>query len=1314
MTDTSSGENNIHKMSNKYGITKKELTVIMDLRGKESLEKYEEMGGIKNFAKRLNVSTEKGISKNEIDERKQVFGANSIPPKKPQTFLELCLATLEDATLQVLIACAAFSIILAIFNFATSSCDDSEKLQCMPIKNNMGDNNHHRRSVRDITDLITQLTNEVADTYIPDTINNNFRHIDSRNYNGRSTDICGATSFVVKYADFIEGGMILLTIIIVMLVTATNDYLKELQFRSLQNQLKADQKVTVIREGDNIEILVAELVVGDLVQCKYGDLLPADGMLVSSNDLKVDESSLTGESDHVKKSIDRDPAMLGGTHVMEGSGRMIVTAVGVNSQSGKIFVLLGAGSSEADLSDDGPAYTDGEGAPIAPTSSSDETDTSDETKSIIQGKLDSLTVLITLIGTTACFATIIVLFINWIIDYSGSTSYEIKIDENGELRPQTNLTESEKIKPNEVFPFTYCWLDYVSEILAFVIIGVTVLVVAIPEGLPLAVTISLALSVKKMMKDNNLVRHLDSCETMGNATAICSDKTGTLTTNRMTVVQSFVDARYWTTCIPNPMLWNSHTREVFLQGIALNTNYTSNVVPDEMGGRDQQLGNKTECALLGFMNEMSGETGITYQQLREETPEANFLKVYTFNSARKSMSTIVPIKNTSGDSNNNRVYTKGASEIITRKCSHILNQDGQPQKFGRDERKGLTRVINEMAKDGLRTIGLAYKDIPADYDLEDESGILSNLVLIAIVGIEDPVRPEVPAAIQKCQQAGITVRMVTGDNVVTARSIAQKCGIISPGDKESLVLEGKEFNRQIRDIRGHIKQNLIDKIWPKLKVLARSSPTDKHTLVKGMIDSKMDNQPLQVVAVTGDGTNDGPALKVADVGFAMGIAGTDVAKEASDIILIDDNFSSIVKAVKWGRNVYDNISKFLQFQLTVNVCAILCAVVGSATIGASPLKAVQMLWVNLIMDTLASLALASEPPTDDLLTRKPYPRNKALVSKTMAKNIGCHAFYQFAIMCMALFTPQFLPCNDAIAQIELDDGRISQCWGSGTTKQFSNSTNIWGVTPYKSYELSGKLAKTYPTEQFTLVFNLFVCLQLFNQINARKIHGEWNVFAYIQHNKLFLAILLVEFILQVVIVQFAGTVTACSSLSGKQWLYCIFIGFSELLVGQIINILPNEWFVKLYGCVIGLKNKFCSNQVQDSEGQNDKDRNISRFFWQRGFGRVRQQINLAKRYSIAPGEMSSTDLCRLRQSQLSLQAKQNKEVSIGQDRPNSQCQKSESFNPNLQTLTENETVKEFKQPESTNDKNYVTPQESAAIKQATFSTLTNSPINVQE
>lgn len=317
--------------------------------------------------------------------------------------------------------------------------------------------------------------------------------------------------------------------------------------------------------------------------------------------------------------------------------------------------------------------------------------------------------------------------------------------------------------------------------------------------------------------------------------------------------------------------------------------------------------------------------------------------------------------------------------------------------------------------------------------------------------------------------------MVTGDNVNTARSIAMKCGIIKPG-QDFVVLEGKEFNRRIRDSSGQVNQGLFDKVWPKLRVLARSSPSDKYILVKHIIESKL-TQNREVVAVTGDGTNDGPALKKADVGFAMGMAGTDVAKEASDIILTDDNFSSIVKAVMWGRNVYDSIAKFLQFQLTVNVVAVIVAFVGACAIEDSPLKAVQMLWVNLIMDTLASLALATEMPTSALLTRKPYGRTKPLISRTMFKNIVGHAIYQLSIIFFLLF---------------------------GGHKFFDIDSGMYA--PLNSP----------PSQHFTIIFNTFVMMTLFNEVNSRKIHGERNIFEGLFTNPIFYSILFITAAAQVI------------------------------------------------------------------------------------------------------------------------------------------------------------------------------------------------------
>ncbi|XP_030428473.1 plasma membrane calcium-transporting ATPase 1-like [Gopherus evgoodei] len=867
---------------------------------------------------------------------------------------------------------------------------------------------------------------------------------------------------------WIEGTTILLSVVCVVLATALNDWSKEKQFRRLQHHIEKEQKFAVVRDGQVIQIPITDIVVGDIVHIKYGDLLPADGVLLQGNDLKMDESSLTGESDHVKKTSSGDPMLLSGTHVMEGSGRMIITAVGVNSQMGIILTLLGVGGElekekvkkkkkKQDVSPENSnkakaqdyAATEMQSGTSKQSTNGDETVTRQSNlpkkeKSVLQGKLIRLAVQIGKAGLAMSTITVVVLIVYFLI--------------------KTFLIQKRTWTAQ-------CTPVYIKYFLKFFIIGVTVLVVAVPEGLPLAVTISLAYSVKEMMKDNNLVRHLDACETMGNATTICSDKTGTLTMNRMAVVQAFISEMHHK-IIPAYESIPQTTLSYLLTGISVNCAYTSKILPPEKeSGLPRQIGNKTECALLGFLLDLKQD----YQAVRHQIPEEKLYKVYTFNSDRKSMSTV--LKNVDGSY---QMFTKGASEIVLKKCNKILNAAGKPKPFNSKDSDDIVKnVVEPMASDGLRTVCLAFRDFPAgqaEPEWDNENDIIMELTCIAVVGIEDPLRPEVPDAITKCQNAGITVRMITGDNINTARTIALKCGILHPGET-FLCLEGKELNRLIRNGKGEIKQELLDKIWPTLRVLARSSPTDKHTLVKGIIDSTISEQ-RQVVAVTGDGTNDVPALKEADVGFAMGIAGTDVAKEASDIILTDDNFTSIVKAVMWGRNVYDSISKFLQFQLTVNVVAVIVVFVGACITQDSPLKTVQMLWVNLIMDSFASLALATEKSTESLLLRKPYGRNKPLISRTMMKNILGQAFYQLVVIFTLIFTGEKL--------FDIDSGRNA---------------------PLHSP----------PSNHYTIVFNTFVLMQLCNEINARKIHGERNVFEGIFSNAIFCAITAGTLILQILI-----------------------------------------------------------------------------------------------------------------------------------------------------------------------------------------------------
>uniref|UniRef100_A0A8C5K678 Calcium-transporting ATPase n=1 Tax=Jaculus jaculus TaxID=51337 RepID=A0A8C5K678_JACJA len=1125
----SKNQRNESSRGGEFGCTLEELRSLMELRGTEAVVKIKETyGDTEAICRRLKTSPVEGLpgTAPDLEKRKQIFGQNFIPPKKPKTFLQLVWEALQDVTLIILEIAAIISLGLS------------------------------------------------------------FYHPPGESNEGCATAQAGAEDEGEAEAGWIEGAAILLSVICVVLVTAFNDWSKEKQFRGLQSRIEQEQKFTVVRAGQVVQIPVAEIVVGDIAQIKYGDLLPADGIFIQGNDLKIDESSLTGESDQVRKSVDKDPMLLSGTHVMEGSGRMVVTAVGVNSQTGIIFTLLGAGGEEEEKKDkkaaDGAAASNAAGSanaslvngtsPVAssrsgvmakqqdgaaamemqPLKSAEGGDADDKKKanmhkkekSVLQGKLTKLAVQIGKAGLVMSAITVIILVLYFTVD--------------------TFVVNKKPWLPE-------CTPVYVQYFVKFFIIGVTVLVVAVPEGLPLAVTISLAYSVKKMMKDNNLVRHLDACETMGNATAICSDKTGTLTTNRMTVVQAYVGDTHYKE-VPDPSSINVKTMELLVNAIAINSAYTTKILPPEReGALPRQVGNKTECGLLGFVLDLKQD----YEPVRSQIPEEKLYKVYTFNSVRKSMSTVIKMPDESF-----RMYSKGASEIVLKKCCKILNGAGEARVFRpRDRDEMVKKVIEPMACDGLRTICVAYRDFPSspEPDWDNENDILNDLTCICVVGIEDPVRPEVPEAIRKCQRAGITVRMVTGDNINTARAIAIKCGIIHPGE-DFLCLEGKEFNRRIRNEKGEIEQERIDKIWPKLRVLARSSPTDKHTLVKGIIDSTHTEQ-RQVVAVTGDGTNDGPALKKADVGFAMGIAGTDVAKEASDIILTDDNFSSIVKAVMWGRNVYDSISKFLQFQLTVNVVAVIVAFTGACITQDSPLKAVQMLWVNLIMDTFASLALATEPPTETLLLRKPYGRNKPLISRTMMKNILGHAVYQLTLIFTLLFVGEKV--------FQIDSGRNA---------------------PLHSP----------PSEHYTIIFNTFVMMQLFNEINARKIHGERNVFDGIFRNPIFCTIVLGTFAIQILIVQFGGKPFSCSPLQLDQWMWCIFIGLGELVWGQVIATIPTSRlkFLKEAGRLTQKEEIPEEELNEDVEEIDHAERELRRgqILWFRGLNRIQTQIRVVKAF----------------------------------------------------------------------------------------------------
>mmetsp|Transcript_5585 Transcript_5585/g.12989 ORF Transcript_5585/g.12989 Transcript_5585/m.12989 type:complete len:1056 (-) Transcript_5585:318-3485(-) len=914
---------------------------------------------------------------------------------------------------------------------------------------------------------------------------------------------------------WLEGVAILFAVVVVVTVGAVNDYQKEKQFRDL-NAKKDDIDITVIRDGQQTTISTKTLVVGDIVLLSTGDILPADGIVLGRNDLAINEKMLTGETVMKKKSssyiiehgsVKSSPTLFAGTFVQEGEGRMLVVAVGANTYQGTMEEKM----------------KEAEGG-----------------RSILQKKLDAMTDLITTVSMWVSIALVVILCLRMFYAFYADKCCFEKWDH--------------KVH----------W----SELLGFIITGITIFVVAVPEGLPLAVTIALAFSVKKMLKDQNLVRHLSACETMGGATTICSDKTGTLTTSRMTVVKAWCGNRVFSN-MRDIGAQLPQIKEKFATAAVVNTLFKT-YLKKNTNGTWAYCGNDTECSLLIMANEI----GHNYESIRQKYPDEQEGRLCnTFSSDRKRMSTIVP------QNGKEVLYCKGAAEIVSALCPKIMTADGSIKDIDVAMRNQIEQTISDFADEGLRTLCIAQRELSKPSSEMTLEQLESDLTLVGIVGIEDPLRDEVPGAIKDCQTAGIVVRMVTGDNIQTARAIAKKCGIITSEDGEGAVLDGKTFRDRVCDSDGNIIQSEFDKVWPPLRVLARSTPLDKHVLVSGIQASSVGIK--QTVAVTGDGTNDAPALKKADVGFAMGIQGTDVAKNASDVIIMDDNFVSIVAAVKWGRCVYDNICKFLQFQLTVNITACSLACVGAAILTESPLNAIQMLWVNLIMDSFASLALATEDPTDELLRRKPYPRDQAVLSQTMVRNMILHASWQLIVLSFLIF-----------GMGDVCRGTGSVCEGEILVDYFGNirsgrpAAYDWNGVPgacipmYNSSDPSTFDAKTGKplrphdfcagahhgvsdnTQHYTMVFNVFVLMQIFNEINSRKIHNELNVFDGVFRNSFFLVIVIGTLITQFALIEVPGLNSAfgCTHLTRDQWIACLLLGASVIPLNVLFHMVPVSWF----------------------------------------------------------------------------------------------------------------------------------------------------------
>nr|XP_043636890.1 calcium-transporting ATPase 12, plasma membrane-type-like [Erigeron canadensis] len=814
-----------------------------------------------------------------------------------------------------------------------------------------------------------------------------------------------------------EGGSIFLAVFLVIVVSAISNFRQEKQFQNL-SKISNNIKIDVLREGRRQKMSIFDIVVGDIVVLNIGDQIPADGLFIDGHSLLIDESSMTGESEHIEVNALSNPFLFSGSKVADGHCRMLVLSVGMNTAWGKMMSSITSDNNE---------------------------------QTPLQERLNKLTSSIGKVGLAVALLVLVVMLIRY---FTGNTE-----DENGNQEYNGKQTNVNKI------------LDSVTSIFSA---AVTIVVVAIPEGLPLAVTLTLAYSMKRMMGDQAMVRKLSACETMGSATVICTDKTGTLTMNQMTVTKFWLGLENMEQPFSNVIA--QQVRELLRQGVGFNTTGTifkssSQIVPEFSGS-------PTEKAILSWA---VADLDMDIEKLKEDS---TVIHVETFNSKKKRSGVSIKTKD-----NAVHVHWKGAAEMILAMCSKYYDSNGCLKRIESDSRTQLEHIIEGMAASSLRCIAFAYKQVQQGTVLSEE-----GLTLLGIVGLKDPCRLGAKKAIETCRSAGVDIKMITGDNVFTAKAIATECGILESGEEvcEEEVVEGAQF----RNFTDEERMERVDRI----RVMARSSPFDKLLMVQCL------KRKGHVVAVTGDGTNDAPALKEADIGLSMGIQGTEVAKQSSDIVILDDDIASVSTVLMWGRCVYNNIQKFIQFQLTVNVAALVINFIAAVSSGDVPLTAVQLLWVNLIMDTLGALALATERPTKDLLNKPPVGRVEPLITNIMWRNLLSQSLFQITV----LLTFQFR--GKAIFNV---NERVKN----------------------------------------TIIFNTFVLCQVFNEFNSRKLEKR-NIFKGIHKNRLFLGIIGMTLILQIVMVEFLKNFADTERLNGLQWGICIAIAALSWPIGWIMKLIP--------------------------------------------------------------------------------------------------------------------------------------------------------------
>jgi Ca2+-transporting ATPase len=854
-----------------------------------------------------------------------------------------------------------------------------------------------------------------------------------------------------------EGLAVMVAVVLATGVSFLSEYRSDREFEKL-NAARESVTVKVVREGSVHALPLEEVVVGDLVLLEMGDEIPADGRIIRATELYIDQSLLTGESEPVRKhpvaddTIHDDPHnpanVFRGTQVIDGVGYMIVTNVGDDTILGQIARKLAGEEEPTALTSD-----------QTPEARVQRKLTISKQSTPLQEKLAALAQTISRVGYAAAIAIFVALLIRGAFF----------------------------IQPREIFLPTSSAeaLTVIRHLLSYFVYMVIIIVVAVPEGLPMSVTVSLAVAWRKMSRANSLVRQLVACETIGSATVICSDKTGTLTQNRMQVARVGIGTQTWDRSGPSHFSAGANPADSARRWLILNAALNSTANLEQRNDRTVVIGNSTEGALLLWLRDGAdaGAGPIDYRKLREGHPLYYQLH---FSSERKRMTTVTAVDGQPV------VLVKGAPEMLLEHSTHYQTPDGLVQPLTAAVREAIRQQLSAAAAEAMRTLAFAHAPLPAHLSTEEDTlhahrdELEAQLIFDGWVAIRDPLREDVREAVQHCRAAGIEVKMITGDTLETARAIGREVGLLDTPD--ALALTHDEFAR--------LSDEEALRLLPRLRILARALPGDKYRLVRLL------QQQNHVVAMTGDGTNDAPALKKADVGLAMGLSGTEVAKEASKIVLLDDAFGTIVRGVLWGRALYENIQRFVQFQLTINVSALAIAFLGPFLGLRPPFTVLQLLWINVIMDTFAAIALCSEPPRWRLMQKPPKRRDESIVTREMLVTIfGTAAFFVVVMMTLLLGMKHF--------------GWFAA--GSGPNYQ------PWDFAPLN-------------VRQVTIFFTVYVFFQVWNQINCRSLDPAESGLYRLFDNPQFLLIASLTVIGQILIVTFGDGIFHVEPLSWQDWL----------------------------------------------------------------------------------------------------------------------------------------------------------------------------------